>query len=118
MKRKVLNFDFGQFQVRMTSKLVDVETKDKQWKQQFSSRTKEYAQILFLIDNKEEKALKTLIILLYQTRLIASDNLFLTMYQKLLKEYLEERTKLIEVSEEEDKKIIEEEKAMHSHNEQ
>lgn len=116
MKRKVLNFDFGQFQVRMTSKLVDVETEDKQWKQQFSSRTKEYGQILFLIDRKEEEALKSLIILLYHTRLIASDHLFLKMYYKLLKEYFEERTKLVEVSEEEDKKIIEEEKAMHSYN--
>ena len=50
---KTVNLTIGNtFNLRVNKKLVDIETTDKQWKVQFGSHTKEYAQILYLLEQK------------------------------------------------------------------
>jgi hypothetical protein len=106
------------FNLRVNKKLVDIETADKQWKVQFGAQTKEYAQIMYLLENKDEKALVNLAFLLFDTRLIVADTSFLKFYQNMLKEFIASKEVAPEVSKEEDDKILEEERALHEANEQ
>ena len=114
MKRKKLDFEFGPFTVRITEKLVDIETNDKQWKVQFKKQTKEYAQILFLASKDEKRALETLSKALFYSRLIIQDPVFTHMFTETVKKYYEDKSaKAKEISKEEDDKILEEEKILH-----
>lgn len=106
------------FNLRVNKKLVDIETADKQWKVQFGSQTKEYAQIMYLLENKDETALTNLTFLLFYTRLIVADTKFLKYYQDMLKTFIESTEQAPEVSKEDDDKILEEERALHEANEQ
>ena len=106
------------FNLRVNKKLVDIETTDKQWKVQFGSHTKEYAQILYLLEQKDEVSIQNLTFLLFYTRLIVADTSFLKFYQNMLKEFIASKEVAPEVSKEEDDKILEEERALHEANEQ
>ena len=100
--------------VRVNKKLVDIETPEKDWKMQFGARTKEYAQIMYIIEQKDEEALQTLCIRLFFTRLIVQDKDFLQMYSKMCGEYFKlSEGNAAEVSKEEDDKILEEERVLH-----
>lgn len=116
---KTVNLTIGNtFNLRVNKKLVDIETTDKQWKVQFGSHTKEYAQILYLLEQKDEVSIKNLTFLLFYTRLIVADTSFLKFYQNMLKEFIASKEVAPEVSKEEDDKILEEERALHEANEQ
>ena len=106
------------FNLRVNKKLVDIETADKQWKVQFGAHTKEYAQIMYLLENKDETALVNLAFLLFYTRLIVADTKFLQYYQDMLKAFVESTEQAPEVSKEDDDKILEEERKLHQANEQ
>ena len=104
------------FVVRVNKKLVDIETPEKEWKMQFGCHTKEYAQIMYIIEQKEEEALQTLCVRLFFTRLIVQDKDFLQMYSEMCGEYLKLKGRdATEVSKEDDDKIIEEEKILHEY---
>lgn len=90
-------------------KVCCIQTADAQWKLQFGSHTKEYAQIAYLAGNGAENELKTLAALMFYTRLVVADNRFLTMYQRMLAEFFKD-VPVQEVSKEEDDKILEDEK--------
>lgn len=115
MKRKKLDFELGEFVVRITPKLVDIETKDKQWKTQFGHRTREYAQVLDLIQRKEMESLKTVVTMLFYSKLALSDADYLMLYYKMLKKYFKdsEKKQKEQLSKEEDDKILKEEEALH-----
>lgn len=116
---KTVNLKIGNtFNLRVNKKLVDIETTDKQWKVQFGSHTKEYAQVLYLLEQKDEVSIKNLTFLLFYTRLIVVDTSFLKLYQNMLKEFMASKEVAQEVSKEEDDKILEEERALHEANEQ
>ena len=116
---KTVNLKIGNtFNLRVNKKLVDIETTDKQWKVQFGSHTKEYAQILYLLEQKDEVSIQNLTFLLFYTRLIVADTSFLKFYQNMLKEFIASKEVAPEVSKEEDDKILEEERALHEANEQ
>ena len=102
--------------VRVNKKLVDIETPEKDWKMQFGAHTKEYAQILYIIEQKDEEALRALCVKLFFTRLIVVDKDFLQMYHEMCEEFfrLKEKT-AADVSKEKDNKILKEEKALHEH---
>ena len=106
------------FNLRVNKKLVDIETADKQWKVQFGSQTKEYAQIMYLLEQKENQAIINLVFLLFYTRLIVSDTKFLKHYQDMLKVFVESTEQAPEVSKEDDDKILEEERTLYETNEQ
>ena len=106
------------FNLRVNKKLVDIETADKQWKVQFGSQTKEYAQIMYLLEQRDETAITNLTFLLFYTRLIVADQKFLKYYHDMLKAFVESTEQAPEVSKEEDDKILEEERALHKANEQ
>lgn len=106
------------FNLRVNKKLVDIETADKQWKVQFGSQTKEYAQIMYLLEQRDETSITNLTFLLFYTRLIVADTSFLKFYQDMLKEFVASKEVAPEVSKEEDDKILEEERALHKANEQ
>ena len=105
------------FVVRVNKKLVDIETSDKQWKGQFGSHTKEYAQIMYLLEQRDETSLQNLTALLFYTRLIVADVDFLKSYQNMLKEFIESKQQAPEVSKEDDDKILEEERTLHEQRE-
>lgn len=105
------------FVVRVNKKLVDIETSDKQWKVQFGSHTKEYAQIMYLLEQRDETSLQNLTALLFYTRLIVADVDFLKFYQNMLKEFIESKQQAPEVSKEDDDKILEEERTLHEQRE-
>ena len=115
MKRKKLDFELGEFVVRITPKLVDIETKDKQWKTQFGHRTREYAQVLYLIQQEEFEPLKTVATLLFYSKLVLSDKNYLNLYHKMLKKYFKdsEKKQKEQLSKEEDDKILKEEEDMY-----
>lgn len=106
------------FNLRVNKKLVDIETADKKWKVQFGAQTKEYAQIMYLLENKDETALVNLAFLLFYTRLIVADTSFLKFYQNMLREFIASKEVAPEVSKEDDDKILEEERTLHEANEQ
>lgn len=106
------------FNLRVNKKLVDIETADKQWKVQFGSQTKEYAQIMYLLEQKDNQAVINLTFLLFDTRLIVADTNFLKYYQDMLKAFVESTEQAPAVSKEDDDKILEEERILHEANEQ
>lgn len=106
------------FNLRVNKKLVDIETADKQWKMQFGAHTKEYAQIMFLLEQKDETAITNLSFLLFYTRLIVADTSFLKFYQDMLKEFIASKEVATEVSKTDDDTIIEEERILHEQDEQ
>jgi folate-binding Fe-S cluster repair protein YgfZ len=112
---RTLKINLESFEVRANRKFVDVESADKQWKVQFGWRTKGYAQILYLIENKDNAALKQLCNYLFFTRLVIEDVNFLKLYQRILGEHIE-NIKAVNVTEEEQQQIIKEEKALHDGN--
>lgn len=104
------------FVVRVNKKLVDIETPDKEWKMQFGYHTKEYAQIMYIIEQKDEEALQTLCVRLFFTRLIVQDKDFSQMYSEMCSEYFKLKGRdATKVSKEDDDKIIEEEKTLHEY---
>lgn len=104
------------FIVRVNKKLVDIETPEKDWKMQFGAHTKEYAQIMYIIEQKDEEALQTLCVRLFFTRLIVQDKDFLQMYSEMCGEYFKLKGRdAAEVSKEDDDKILQEEKALHEY---
>lgn len=116
---KTVNLKIGNtFNLRVNKKLVDIETADKQWKVQFGSQTKEYAQIMYLLEQKDNQAVINLTFLLFYTRLIVSDTKFLKHYQDMLKVFVESTEQAPEVSKEDDDKILEEERTLYETNEQ
>lgn len=116
------------FEVRLSKKMIDIETVDKQWKVQFGKKTKEYAMLLYLI--QQGKELENAITLLFYSRLMLTDNYFLKLYQITLQSFLttdkseiktltrnlraaiEERIK--DLNTEDDPEILEQEKAMYN----
>lgn len=116
------------FEVRLSKKMIDIETVDKQWKVQFGKKTKEYAMLSYLIQQGEE--LENAITLLFYSRLMLTDNYFLKLYQITLQSFLttdkseiktltrnlratiEERIK--DLNTEDDPEILEQEKAMYN----
>ena len=115
---KTVTLKIGEtFTIRVNKKLVDIETSDKQWKVQFGSHTKEYAQIMYLLEQKDEVSITNLTFLLFYTRLIVADTDFLKFYQNMLKEFMASKEVAPEVSKEEDDKILEEERQLHEQQE-
>lgn len=112
MRKKQLNFRFGEIELNIYPKVCCIQTADGQWKLQFGNRTREYAQIALLAGNQSGKELEALALLMFYTRLVVVDTKFLGMYQGILKEFFE-LTKAPEVSKEEDDKILEEERKLY-----
>lgn len=112
---KTLKLNVGDaFEVRINKKLVDIETTDKQWKVQFGNKTKEYALIMYVLENKDEEGLKGIVLRLFHTRMTVTDTEFSNMFGDLLKTFYETKmAKAAEVSKEEDDKILNEERALH-----
>ncbi len=123
----VLRFDLGGFEVRITDDRVDIETRVKLWKQVFYKGSWEYGFFCWLLapelipdqaefeernieDDKE--TVKILITAMYATSVgICHD----TDFVRELYALLEKQTTAIlkNVSDEEDTKILAEEKALH-----
>lgn len=116
---KTVNLKIGNtFNLRVNKKLVDIETTDKQWKVQFGSHTKEYAQIMYILEQKDEDSIRGLITYMFYTRLIVTDVEFLALYQSILRQYIDKKSQeAAEIAKEEDDKILNEEKALHESHE-
>lgn len=99
-------------EIRVNKKLVDIETTDKQWKIQFGCHTKEYAQILYILEQKDSVALQTLCNHLMFARLIVTDAKFLQAFHEMCENYINE-VQIVDVDKEEDDKILKEERALH-----
>lgn len=104
--------------LRLTREYVEIEAKDKQWKVQFGNKTREYAQITYLVANKDIESLNNLAALLYQSRAIVTDSLFLKFFVEATKKYfkaIEKQAKenAKKVSEKEDAVAFAEEKVLH-----
>lgn len=113
VNKNKMEFDFGEFKVRITKKLIDIETNKKDWKIQFGRNTREYQQILYFFETNSKQELKNLIILLYTSRIIATNTEFLKMFEGIVYDFFKKSEKEKKVSDEQEKKIIEEEKVLH-----
>lgn len=92
---------------------MDIETIDKNWKTQFSNKTKEYAAILYLADKGDKTAMTNVARLLFMARNVIGDSIFLKHYHEMLKNYIAETQKLKEVDPKKDAEILKEEEALH-----
>lgn len=100
--------------LRLTREYVEIEAKDKQWKVQFGNKTREYAQITYLVANKDIESLNNLAALLYQSRAIVTDSLFLKFFVEATKKYMKEIEKAKkETTEKEEAVTLAEEKVLH-----
>ncbi|MEG1289550.1 MAG: hypothetical protein RRY36_05285 [Bacteroidaceae bacterium] len=110
-KVKKREIEFGELLIRVTPDLIDIETKNKDWKIQVSNRTKEYGFISYLINKNDMHALETQIVAMYYTRMVATDGEFLKIFMNLCHEYIKTKNPS-EISEKEDAVILAEEKVM------
>ena len=100
--------------LRLMREYVEIEAKDKQWKVQFGNKTREYAQITYLVANKDIESLNNLAALLYQSRAIVTDSLFLKLFIGATKKYMKEIEKAKkETTEKEEAVTLAEEKVLH-----
>lgn len=101
----------GDMIIRLTADYVAVEMKDKSWKVQFGSKTRDYVVICHIINAKDFKALSELAYLLAYSRLIVQSMSFCDEYHNLVDKYINNQA-LVEVSKEDDDLILAEEKAL------
>lgn len=88
------------------------------WELSFDVQSVEGQTILYLCTKNETVAIQNLATMLYFTKLIVSDTKFSTMYDNLLKEYMQEVEKANQATEQEHAEALAEQKVLHEQTEE
>lgn len=111
---KTVTFDLNnEIKLILNKHIVKFVARDGKWEMSFGNGSMEYAQIMYLITQKELASLQNLSAFLYFTKLIVSDVDFCSRYNGILKDFLKDKEVPDPVDDKEDDIIVKEEKVLH-----
>ena len=105
-------FGEGNFILRITESRAEVETKVKDWKVMFGASSYEYGMMSYCASKNDLKPIYNAVIAIFYSRLSFQSVIMVSGIFKLVEEYAEQKAKKEQVTEQEDKEILSEEKVL------
>lgn len=105
-------FGEGNFVLRITESRAEVETKVKDWKVMFGSSSYEYGMMSYCASKNDLKPIYNAIIAIFYSRLSFHSVIMASGIFKLVEEYATQKAKDDQVTEQEDREILAEEKVL------
>ena len=105
-------FGEGNFILRITESRAEVETKVKDWKVMFGASSYEYGMMSYCASKNDLKPIYNAIIAIFYSRLSFQSVIMASGIFKLVEEYATQKAKDDQVTEQEDREILAEEKVL------